>query len=194
MQFIYVRDNALSKKECERVIKWFEMHPEKHNPGVAWGGEVDQSHKQSTDWTKNFRDEDPIDQLIEEILLHHTEEYHEEVKGINYVSSSWGLDPYYNIQKYPPGGGFKNWHHEHGNFDEFPDSDACRRILAWMIYLNDVPDGGTQFIDQEKTLKAVEGRVVIWPAYWTHTHRSQVSHTQTKYIATGWYIFDLPEV
>ena len=63
-----------------------------------------------------------------------------------------------------------------------------------MIYLNDVPDGGTQFIDQEKTLKAVEGRVVIWPAYWTHTHRSQVSHTQTKYIATGWYIFDLPEV
>lgn len=194
MQFIYVRDNALSKKECERVIKWFEMHPEKHNPGVAWGGEVDQSHKQSTDWTKNFRDEDPIDQLIEDILLHHTEEYHEEVKGINYVSSSWGLDPYYNIQKYPPGGGFKNWHHEHGNFDEFPDSDACRRILAWMIYLNDVPDGGTQFIDQEKTLKAVEGRVVIWPAYWTHTHRSQVSHTQTKYIATGWYIFDLPEV
>ena len=107
MQFIYVRDNALSKKECERVIKWFEMHPEKHNPGVAWGGEVDQSHKQSTDWTKNFRDEDPIDQLIEDILLHHTEEYHEEVKGINYVSSSWGLDPYYNIQKYPPGGGFK---------------------------------------------------------------------------------------
>ena len=194
MQFIYVRDNALSKKECERVIKWFEMHPEKHNPGVAWGGEVDQSHKQSTDWTKNFRDEDPIDQLIEDILLHHTEEYHEEVKGINYVSSSWGLDPYYNIQKYPPGGGFKNWHHEHGNFDQFPDSDACRRILAWMIYLNDVPDGGTQFIDQEKTLKAVEGRVVIWPAYWTHTHRSQVSHTQTKYIATGWYIFDLPEV
>ena len=194
MQFIYVRDNALSKKECERVIKWFEMHPEKHNPGVAWGGEVDQSHKQSTDWTKNFRDEDPIDQLIEDVLLHHTEEYHEEVKGINYVSSSWGLDPYYNIQKYPPGGGFKNWHHEHGNFDEFPDSDACRRILAWMIYLNDVPDGGTQFIDQEKTLKAVEGRVVIWPAYWTHTHRSQVSHTQTKYIATGWYIFDLPEV
>lgn len=194
MQFIYVRDNALSQKECERVIKWFEMHPEKHNPGVAWGGEVDQSHKQSTDWTKNFRDEDPIDQLIEDILLHHTEEYHEEVKGINYVSSTWGLDPYYNIQKYPPGGGFKNWHHEHGNFDQFPDSDACRRILAWMIYLNDVPDGGTQFIDQEKTLKAVEGRVVIWPAYWTHTHRSQVSHTQTKYIATGWYIFDLPEV
>ena len=194
MQFIYVRDNALSQKECERVIKWFEMHPEKHNPGVAWGGEVDQSHKQSTDWTKNFRDEDPIDQLIEDILLHQTEEYHEEVKGINYVSSTWGLDPYYNIQKYPPGGGFKNWHHEHGNFDQFPDSDACRRILAWMIYLNDVPDGGTQFIDQEKTLKAVEGRVVIWPAYWTHTHRSQVSHTQTKYIATGWYIFDLPEV
>lgn len=194
MQFIYVRDGALSHVECERVIKWFEMHPDKHRPGVAWGGEVDQSHKQSTDWTKDFREQDPVDQLLEEILIYHTKEYHEEVKGINYVSSSWNLDPYYNIQKYLPGGGFKNWHHEHGNFNEFPHSDACRRILAWMIYLNDVPDGGTQFLDQETTLKAVEGRVVIWPAYWTHTHRSQVSNTQTKYIATGWYNFDVPEL
>ena len=37
--------------------------------------------------------------------------------------------------------------------------------------------------------EAKEGRLVIWPAYWTHFHKSQVSKTTTKYILTGWYRF-----
>ena len=59
-----------------------------------------------------------------------------------------------------------------------------------MIYLNTVTDnGGTRFEVYDKELDAVEGRLVIWPAYWTHTHHGIVSETQEKYIATGWYSF-----
>jgi len=29
--------------------------------------------------------------------------------------------------------------------------------------------------------------LVIWPAYWTHLHKGQISQSQTKYITTGWY-------
>ena len=39
------------------------------------------------------------------------------------------------------------------------------------------------------TTDAVEERLVIWPAYWTHEHHGLMSETQTKYIATGWYDF-----
>ena len=31
-----------------------------------------------------------------------------------------------------------------------------------------------------------KGDTVIWPAEWTHTHKSQISKTHEKYIATGW--------
>ena len=41
-----------------------------------------------------------------------------------------------------------------------------------------------------KTIRAKEGRVVIWPAFWTHFHNGIVSKTQTKYIATGWFMYD----
>ncbi len=57
-----------------------------------------------------------------------------------------------------------------------------------MIYLNTVTDGGgTYFSNYDKTLDAVQGDVVIWPAYWTHHHRGIPSPTETKYIATGWF-------
>ena len=55
-----------------------------------------------------------------------------------------------------------------------------------MTYLNDVPDGGTEFYYQETTTKAKKGDTVIWPTEWTHTHKSQVSKKHEKYIATGW--------
>ena len=57
-----------------------------------------------------------------------------------------------------------------------------------MFYLNTVTDdGGTYFSNYDLTLDAVEGRLVIWPAYWTHFHKGIVSASQEKYIATGWY-------
>ena len=60
--------------------------------------------------------------------------------------------------------------------------------MVWMIYLNTVTkDGGTYFSNYDKTINAVQGRLVIWPAYWTHTHRGVISTEQIKYIATGWF-------
>ena len=99
--------------------------------------------------------------------------------GISRVDAEWDTDYRYNVQKYKPGEGFMNWHCEHSGCS----SDAMTRILAWMIYLNDVPDGGTEFLNQETTIKAEVGKLCIC-AYFTHVHRSQVSHTKTKYIAT----------
>ena len=68
--------------------------------------------------------------------------------------------------------------------------DGMKRVLAWMFYLNTVTDdGGTYFDNYDLTLNAVEGRCVIWPAYWTHMHRGIVSKTESKYIVTGWFSF-----
>ena len=41
---------------------------------------------------------------------------------------------------------------------------AQQRALAWMVYLNDVEEGGeTEFLYQQLKIKPSKGRVVIWP-------------------------------
>ena len=57
-----------------------------------------------------------------------------------------------------------------------------------MVYLNTVNDkGGTEFKYLKHTENAEQGKLVIWPADWTGTHRGIVSPTEIKYIMTGWY-------
>lgn len=184
MNFIYSAPNALSEKQCNRIIKYFELHPEFHQQGTTQDTKGLHSHKQSIDWCKDFNDEDAVDLMIEGVVKEHTDNYVKKFKGINYSNNrSFMIDPLYNLQKYNPGGGFKGWHHEYDCFTQPP------RLLAWMIYLNTVPDGGTMFLDQDMTIDAEVGKLLIWPAYWTHTHKSQVSETSEKYIATGWHVY-----
>jgi len=191
MQFIYIKDGAMTPKQCERCIKYFELNKDKQTKGITSSG-YEPGHKDSYDWCKNFRDEDAVDQMIFDILIKGTEEYKELHPSIVDLPDDWYVYHGYNLQKYDPSGGFKGWHCETGDFKNYPDTDSPRRMLVWMIYLNDVPDGGTEFREQNFICEAKQGRLVIWPSYWTHTHKSQISHTTTKYLATGWYTFDLP--
>ena len=93
------------------------------------------------------------------------------------------ITEHFNIQHYGKGGGFKKWNFESGNHNEMY---IRRRILVFMTYLNDVDDGGTEFKHQKLITPAKKGLTLIWPVWWTHTHRGQVSHTKEKYIVTGW--------
>jgi len=107
--------------------------------------------------------------------------YFEKYIGAKQNCGMWFAE-YPNIQHYPIGGGFKMWHAERTH-DSAPN---VTRHLVFMTYLNDVPDGGTEFMYQNLTVKAEKGLTIVWPADWTFTHRSQVSNTMEKWIITGW--------
>lgn len=91
-----------------------------------------------------------------------------------------------SVQKYPKGGGFKTWHSERTQNDYTQNI----RHLVYMTYLNDVPNGGTEWFHQDKYVEAQKGLTVIWPADWTHVHRGRVSHDHEKIVATGWFSYD----
>jgi hypothetical protein len=82
--------------------------------------------------------------------------------------------------------GYHFWHCEHFNRETGP------RVLAWMIYLNDIPagEGETEFIWQKLRVQPEAGKCLIWPTQFTHTHRGNPVYSTTKYIATGWYTSD----
>ena len=108
----------------------------------------------------------------------------EYIKSYHHVDKNVPFDimETYNLQKYPVGGGFKEWH-----FENSYTTDSYRRILVFMTYLNDVPDGGTSFDNQKIETRAEKGLTLIWPSNWTHTHKGIISHTSEKQIVTGWY-------
>lgn len=68
------------------------------------------------------------------------------------------------------------------------------RTLLWMVYLNDVTEGGeTDFYYQRRSVQPRAGRMVIAPAYFTHTHRGRVPVSGDKYIVTSWVLMARPE-
>ena len=80
-----------------------------------------------------------------------------------------------------PTEGYHSWHSE-----DSPQTNSSR-TLVWSVYFNDVEEGGeTEFLYQNRRIKAVEGTLVIWPAGFTHVHRGNPPIGQDKYILTTW--------
>ena len=94
------------------------------------------------------------------------------------------VNPIFNLQRYAPGEGFKRWHCDWTISDEA--TEPVHRVLAWILYCNDVPEGGTEFHWQQHHEPAERGKLVLFPAGPSHIHRGRVSEHHTKTIATGW--------
>lgn len=93
-------------------------------------------------------------------------------------------------QKYDKGlGNYNYWHCE--VYPQKNSVEALHRSLLFMFYLNDVEEGGeTDFYYQQRTIQPKQGRMVIAPAYFTHTHRGRVPVSGDKYILTSWVLLN----
>jgi len=90
----------------------------------------------------------------------------------------------FKVQKTEIGGGYHVWHFEN---DERAKGS---RLLAWILYLNDVDEGGeTEFLYYPKRIKPKAGTLILWPAGYTHAHRGNPPISNSKYIVTGWIEF-----
>ena len=170
---------------CDEIIKFFNQHKKYATPGVSYNNmtkksDVDKSAKESIDLGVSSQHlYYPMDEYrnhLQESLDKYVVTYPDANAYSRYV-----IQEDYNIQYYPPGGGFKQWHFEAASLKDM------RRVFVFMTYLNDVPDGGTIFRNQNLTVPAKKGLTVIWPAGFTHVHKGQISLTKEKYIVTGWW-------
>jgi len=178
--FILCKRGAYSQEGCEYAIKFFEKRNDKQVPG-AMGGygyhEIDHERKKCVEMYLK-RDEYTF---FEDVLQGCMREYREKYPYTKHMAT-YDIDPAIKMQRYYPGEGYFAEHCENCMAEDI------RRIFAWMIYLNDVTDGGhTVFPHQNRKFQPKMGDVLIWPAYFTHTHYGMTSKTQTKYIATGWF-------
>ena len=180
--YIEKYDDALSSEECDALIEYFNSN--NICEGKVWSqGQpvVIPSHKKSIELSQaTFTKHRFICDIIYPSLVKHTEKYvknHKVLTGL----SKWKIDNDFSFKKFEnTDDGFKVWHTEHTI--STPD-----RILVWMFYLNDA-ESGTEFEYYPK-VNAKKGRLLIWPSFWTHYHRSE-PNKGLKYIISGWYSYN----
>ena len=179
MNFIEIYDDALSVENCDKLIEYFNKSSQ--GEGMVANREVDPTQKKSTDLRNSlFSLHTFAFQCIFPTLQEYTDKYVEKYIPLKHVKK-WGVDDVFTLTKFEgEDEGFKAWHMEHSI--HYP-----KRILVWMFYLNDA-QCGTEFF-YHPDVESKKGRLVIWPAGWTHYHKGVTPNKGIKYLMSGWYSF-----
>ena len=177
---------------ADAALAFFDRRPDLQRPGSAFGDDpTSQLDKVSTDISLVWLDRsdaeahglaDVIMRGVSAGLKRYLAEHPLFLECC--PERSLFVNPLFNLQRYRPGEGFRSWHCDWSTVEEA--TEPIRRVLAWILYLNTLPEGGTEFHWQEHHVEAERGKLVIFPAGLSHIHRGRVSHEHTKTIATGW--------
>jgi len=148
MNHICILDNALSNKDCNFLINNLKnkiqgSHGNPHN----------------YNYCDIAYDENNILQNLTKIIL---TEYTKLYPEINLTYNKWQLQNF-RFKEFIPSNYYNKFHSE--------QAFNLPRILSILVYLSD-HNCGTEFYNGE-VIKSVKGRALIFPAFWTHTHKGQ---------------------
>ena len=175
MQFIHLVEGVYSKESCNHLIDFFEK-----NINLAEPGEAIDKKLNNLELTLDINFKNSSGFGLESILSNMISQYKEKFPLINSNIAKWCVDPNCKFAKFEPNNHYSYIHCEH-------DPNYPHRIFGWMIYLNDIKEGGgTYFHHQNFTTKPVAGNLYIWPAGWTHMHKGVNAPKEIKYTLTGW--------
>tara|TARA_B100000427_G_scaffold280607_1_gene251344 strand:+ start:260 stop:796 length:537 start_codon:yes stop_codon:yes gene_type:complete len=171
-KYIFKKSKFLNSNQCQYFIDLIENCPESDRKfDKDRGYLILDKVNPSNQWNELYNN-----------LVHCLNEYVSLHPFLSKQGTNWGLDYNVNLQKYLPGNFYKKEHCEYG-----PHLEHNLRILAWMIYLNDIKKGGGTCWPQQNFIStAKEGDLYIWPAGWTHSHYGMIAPYEIKYILTGW--------
>ena len=180
--FIYEIQNSLTNDICQEMIARFEANQEQQYPGRVGQGAVEEtSIKKSTDLVvsgkENWKD---IDQILFHSAALAVRAMREKFPYFNGPFKDVG----YNVQRTEPGQHY-HWHIDGGSHE------FSQRQLVVIWYLNDVagPGGETEFSYQNLKIKPEQGKMLLFPPFWTHEHRGVTLEKGIKYLATTWIVF-----
>jgi len=168
---------------CLEAIRRFEASTDQQAPGrIGQAGEIAPQVKRSTDLRISGRAEwRDIDRTLAQELV---SVFNAFALEFPFFAANSFKDIGYNLQRTLPGE-YYHWHVDAG-----PGEFSTRQLVA-IWYLNDVPGPGgeTEFPLQEVAIRPAQGKLVLFPPFWTHVHRGVTLEKGVKYIATTWVCF-----
>jgi len=171
---MFIYEDKINKKVCSNLITMFDNSNQKES--------VKNKYTNMNQVIVNL-----YDPILEPYIKCLTKVKNKYIKKYIYVDKEqepWTINSNIKIQKYKPKEYYNAWHSELDGL-----ITKQKRILVFTTYLNTINKGGeTEFFYQKQKIKPITGKTIIFPAYWTHTHRGCVTN-ETKYIITGWYTY-----
>ncbi len=194
MELIARYKNSGFKSVADGIIAFFDKRSDLHQKGITFGDNLSKPELQSkisTDISLVAIDRSaPEAYALSQIIL----------RGVNAALNHYlktrsilkeccpendlFVNPIFNLQRYAPKEGFRQWHCDWSISNEA--TEPMHRVLAWILYCNDVESAGTEFHWQKHHEEAEHGKLIIFPAGISHIHRGRISDSETKTIATGW--------
>jgi len=193
---IYVHSKKVPSEICNKIIETYEYGIKTNPSGYYQSGKIFEPLQRKDKAT--FLDEFEMQDIFADDNFDLNHEYSGSLSDIvnNYLQEA--LESYMDkfevlktikirsvrqkLQKTNKGGGYHIWHCEQCNVL------VAERVLTWIIYLNDIEEGGeTEFLHQSLRIPAKEGSILFFPASFAYTHRGNPPLSNVKYIATGWY-------
>ena len=191
--FIWIDKGLITTQQSNQIIKRFEDDKVNQYQGTVGmnNGEnatfnVDLSLKNSKDlfisMHPNWEDmQNLFRSIVQKTVLKYINFLNEYYNLISFTTGSkYFIQPQerlgdagFFIQKTSPGQGF-TWHNDY----------TTGRLLTFILYLNTVEEGWTQFANGEQVAPEL-GKILIFPATWNYLHQGYPPK-QTKYIMTGW--------
>ncbi len=180
--FIFEKYNSIPANACEEMIQRFEQNKEDQYQGrIGQLAQEDQSIKKSTDLVVSGKEHwKDVDRGLFSSLGVAIKEFRETYPYFKGPFKDMG----YAIQRTEPGEHY-HWHIDGGSHE------FSQRQLVALWYLNDVagPGGETEFLFQDVKIKPEQGKLILFPPFWTHEHRGVTLDQGVKYIATTWIVF-----
>lgn len=183
--FICVFDNAYTKQECKKIIDRCE-NSEFLRSGMCSGpngAEYNNTKKTLEVPVKYSVNLGDIEDLVYSKLKSPCSKYIDLIyeKFGNYQLFSDNLsDTGYMFKKYVQNDSWFGWHS-----DDTILTRNTRRILAIIVYLNDVDEGGCTEFKFGRKVSPKEGSVLIFPTGALFTHRGQKPISGVKYCLTS---------
>ena len=189
-EYVYIKPNSLSNEVCDDLIRLFDNDlSEFVKPGVTLNNTLSDI-KQTFDLGLTVNNNIHDNAMFIELNTNINSYFHMVINtyGEGIINLMNIKDSGFQIQKYNRGEGYYKYHH-----DSCHSGDKTQiRMVAFIWYLNTVDEGGeTEFFNGRFKIKPEKGKLLLFPATWTYTHRGNMPISGDKYIITGWIYSDI---
>lgn len=182
--FILQKEGLFTQEYCDKAIEAFEKAADAGNVISRQANNEGNRLRKNDNASFLIQETEPevLDLIPQFNKVFWSEAYPEYAEQFAILND---CDPHkiwtHKLQKTLPREGYHVWHTENMG------RNSCNRLLTYILYLNDVEEGGeTEFLYYGKRIKPTTGTLLLWPAGFTHVHRGNPPLSGEKYIMTGW--------
>ena len=192
--FAFTKNNSFSAEFCNSIIQDFELYDKQSKTFEGMSGRgIDYETKRTKDLniiSDPYLDTKYTNEIVTKFNNYLTNDYlaqlpHQDKFSFGQLFHGETFYECLNIQKYKKGEGHYNaWHIETGNFS------MSRRMFVFILYLNDVTEGGeTELLYSGLKTKPEKGKLLIHPSTFPYVHKGHMPISDDKYILTTWLSF-----